>query len=350
MGLIGRLFGNKGGDKGGDSDAPPDEDIQRMVERVLALSPRLRLARGHEARLKSAVSKAARHLRELVAGFPPLRTLDAASWASDPYMRAFFGSADDVGPALSRSEDLRRFLDQEPALGEVFAVLGMAMSERRTLGVAQEGGITRSDVPQTTVSFSDHQIRICGPEDAGLRREIVFRMIDQLAIEALARIEADTSRRDVLQQERALLATRLRLIERQGTGMRSMLGGEARGDADPARLRTQMEENDRELKSLGSRAEALDRQLEVMCEAFADAGRLIHVTKRRLRLSRMNVVLPERQEHPNEQDEDGGHTLDLEIARVPGDPPTERAFALVRVMRADVPQRRNLLDDAARLL
>jgi hypothetical protein len=315
-----------------------------MVERVIALSPRLRLARGHEARLRSAIAKAAAHLRELVAAFPAPRVLNPSSWASDPYIRAFFGSADDVGPALSRSAELCGFLDKEPGLREGFAVLGMAMSERRTLGVAQEGGITRSDVPQTTVSFSDHQIRICGPEDAGLRREIVFRMIDQLAIEALSQIAADSSRRDVLEQERALLVARLRLIERQGTGMRSVLGGEARGDAaDSARVRTQMEENDRELKSLGSRAEALDRQLEVMCGAFADAGQLIRVTTRRLRVSRMNVVLAE---HAEEE----GHTLDLEIARVPGDPPSERAFALVQVFRADVPKARNLLDEAARLL
>jgi hypothetical protein len=315
-----------------------------MVERVIALSPRLRMARGHEARLQSAVAKAARHLRELVEGFPAPRVLNAASWASDPYIRAFFGAADDIGPVLSRSTELFGFLDNEQGLREGFAVLGMAMSERRTLGVAQEGGITRSDVPQTTVSFSDHQIRICGPQDAGLRREIVFRMIDQLAIEALSRIAADSSRRDELDQERALLATRLRLIERQGTGMRSVLGGPARGDAsDSARLRTQMEENDRELKSLGSRAETLDRQLGVMCEVFADASQLIHVTAKRLRLSRMNVVLPE-------HGEDEGHTLDLEIARVPGDPPSERAFALVQVSRGDVPKGRNLLDEAARLL
>ncbi len=339
MGLIARLFGEKG-----DRDAPRDEDVDRMVERVIALSPRLRMARGHEARLQSAIAKAAQHLRELVAAVPAPRVLNPASWASDPYIRAFFGSADDIGPALSRSMELCSLLDREQGLREGFAVLGMVMSERRTLGVAQEGGVTRSDVPQTTVSFSDHQIRICGPEDAGLRREIVFRMIDQLAIEALSRIAADSSRRDELEQERALLATRLRLIERQGTGMRSVLGGHALGDAsEAARLRAQMEENDGELKSLGSRAETLDRQLDVMCEVFADASQLIQVATRRLRLSRMNVVLPE-------HSDDEGHTIDLKIAHVPGDPPIERAFALVQVSRGDVPKARNLLDEAARLL
>ena len=154
------------------------------------------------------------------------------------------------------------------------------MSERRTLGVAHEGDVMRSDVPQTTVSFSDHQVRICGPEDAGLRREIVLRMIDQLAIEALSRIAADSSRRDVLEQERALLATRLRLLERQGTGMRSVLGATGRGRCrrTGARAVRRWKRTTRELKGLGPRSETLDRQLDVMCEVFADAAQLIHVT------------------------------------------------------------------------
>jgi hypothetical protein len=304
----------------------------------------LRLAQGHEARLRSAIAKSVAHLRELVGVFPAPHTVNAASWSTDPYIRAFFASADDIGTALSRSTDLRAFFEQAPGQSEAYAVLGMEMNERRTLGVARDGELTRSDVPQTTVSFSDHQVRICGASDDELKQEVVRRMVDELALEALAQIAADTSRRDVLDQERALLATRLRMLERQGTGMRSVVGGDAMGDAgELVRLRGQLEENERALEDMGSRSEALGRQLDSMCEVFADAGQRIHISPRRLRLSRMNVVLAE-------QSPEEAHDLDLAIARVPGDPPRERAVALVRVFRSDVPQPRNLLDDAARLL
>jgi len=57
----------------------------------------------------------------------------------------------------------------------------------------------------------------------------------------------------------------------------------------------------------------------------------------------MNIVVAE------DAAEDA-HTLDLVIARVPGNPPCERSFALVHVARADVPQPANLLEEAARLL
>lgn len=344
MGIIGRLLGDKG-----QRDAPPDGEIDRMVERVVALSPRLRLARGYDVRLRSAIAKAAGHLRELVATFPPPRPLGPASWATDPYIRAFFGAADEIGPALARSTELCAFLEHEPGLGEAFAVLGMRMSERRTLGVAREGDAVRVDVPQTTLSFSEHHLRICGPSDAELRREIVHRMIDQLAIEALSRIAADSNHRDVLEQERALLAARLRLLERQGTGMRSVLGSDEQADAgELLRLRSRLEENDNELKTLGTRSAALDRQLDGMCEAFANAAQLIHVEDRRLRLSRMNVLLAQQQADGAGADE--GHTFDLRVARVPGDPPRERVFALVTLARADVPKARNMLDEADRLL
>ncbi|MDM0021086.1 hypothetical protein [Variovorax saccharolyticus] len=338
MGFFGRLFGNR------EMQAPRDEEVERMMARVLDLSPRLQMAQGHEARLRGAIAQAATHLRELVAGFAPARDLSPAGWASDSHVRAFFGAADDVSPALGRSTELFGLFDRQPGLSEAYAVLGMAMNERRTLGVAQEGGVLRSDVAQTTLSFSDHQIRICGATEAELRQEIQRRMVDQLAIEALAGIADETARRDDLEQERALVAARLRLLGRQGIGMQSVLGGELEVDAgELARLRAQREENDVALRSLGSRSEALDRQLERMCQVLADAGNLIRVARRSLRLSRMNVVL-------EGQGAEDGHTLDLEVARVPGDPPSERAFALVKVARVAVPKPRNLLDEAARLL
>jgi hypothetical protein len=339
MSFFGRLFGGSS-----RPETPHDGEVERMTLRVIDLSPRLRLARGHEARLGAALAKTLAYLRELVAEFPAAHVANAAGWNSDPYLRAFFVSPDDIGMVLSRSTELAAFFEQAPGAHEASAVLGMGMNERKTLGVALEGDRTRSDVAQTTLSFCDHQIRICAGSDADLRQEIVRRMVDQLAIEGMSRIAAESVRRDVLQEEHALLATRLRLLDRQGTGMRSVMGGDSEVDAgELARLRERLEENDQALKNLGPRSESLNRQLDGMCEVFADAGKLIHVKPRRLRLSPMNVVLPE-------QGPDEGCVLDLEIARVPGDPPRERAFALVRVARGDVPQPRNLLDEAARLL
>jgi hypothetical protein len=344
MGILDRLFGKKGA-----RDTPTDGELERLVQRVLELSPRLRLARGHEARLRAAIAKAVDHLRDLVEGFPQPWPLAPAAWATDDSIRAFFAAADDVELTLGRAAELVEFFAQQPACHEAYAVLGMTLSERRTLGVARKGDVMRSDVAQTTVSFSDHQIRICAASDQQLRRDIVYRMVEQLAIEGLARNAAAGTRRDALEQERALLATRVRLLERRGTGMRSMVGDEPVDSAEMNRVRAQLEENDAELKRIGSRTDALERQLEGMCGVFVQAARRILVKPKRLHVSRMNVVLGAHGAY-DEEDLEEGHLLDLKSTLVPGDPPRERVFALVRVARLDVPSPRNMLHDAERLL
>jgi len=294
--------------------------------------------------LRSTLAKSLVYLRDLVAAFPPPRAASPQSWATDPYIRAFFATASDVAATFAWSRDLADFFERAPGLNEAYAVLGMEMIEHRTLGASQEGGITRSDVPRTTLSFSDQQIRICGSSVSALREEIAGRMVDQLAVEALAQIAADCSRRDELGRERALLSTRLRILERQGMGMSSLTGGDTQPNAaEAARLRQQMDENDYELRRLGSFSEVFDRELECVCEVFSDPDKRIHISPKQVRLSRMNVVL-------SDEAAEDAHLLDLEIVRVAGDPPRERAIALVRVSRFDVPKPANLLDEAARLL
>ncbi|MEJ8857300.1 hypothetical protein WKW79_22180 [Variovorax robiniae] len=339
MQILDRLFGRKK-----PEPTPADDELDRMVARVHGMYPRLRHAHDHDERLRSAMARSLAHLRKLVADFPSVRAVTVQDWGTDPYVRAFFAAANDIPDAIGRSRDLRAFFTQTPDVFEAHAVLGMDLVERQVLGASHEGGVTRMDVPQTTVSFTDHQFRICGGSVIALRDEIVARLVDQLGIEALATISAEGERRDELQRERALLTTRLRILERQGAGMRSMAGGGSRADpGELARLQTEMDENSQELRSLGSLSEIVDRHLEIFCQVFSDPENRIHVQARQIRLNRMNVMVTD----GNPEDT---HVLDLQIARVPGDPPRERAFAIVRVARTDMPAASHLLDQAAGLL
>lgn len=329
-----------------DAGAHPhdEQEIAGLTERVLRLSPRLRLVPRYEQRLGPAIGMALDYVRGLVAGLPAPLEAGKAAWGSDPYIHAFFGTAHDVDLVFSRSSDLREFFEASAGAQDACAVLGMTMTERHTLGVALEGDVMRAEVPQTTIGFSDHQVRICGATDAALREEIVRRMLDQMVLQSLANIAADTSRRDVLEREHGLLKARLRLLERQSTGMRSVMGGDEQADAgERARLREQIEQNDRELGELGDKSGALDRQLEGMAAVFKDARSCFSIESQRTRLSLMNVLLPEGSTVP-------GHTLELLTARVPGDPPLVRTFALVRFERAAMMSCTSLLDEAERLL
>jgi hypothetical protein len=333
-----------------DRAGEPDRvHVAEAVERIVALSPHLRMARRYEARLGPAVATALRHVGGIVAAIPPAREASAAAWSQDPYIHAFFAGADSVAPALSRSRDLRAFFDQNPGLPEAHAVMGMAMREKRVLGAALEGEIMRRDVVQETINFSDHQVRICGRSEPELREEVVRRLVAQLGLQGMARYAAEQARRGLLESERALLATRLRLLERKGVGMGGLVGAplgdedEAGGGGELARLQDAIADNDAAIQALGLRSEALDRELAEVCAVLADPAAHLFVRTRRCVLNRMNVVMP-----PDRPD--CGDEVVFQVAQVPTVPPQARAFTLVRFARDDLRSVTGLLDEAARLL
>jgi hypothetical protein len=330
------------------NDSPADVQhaqwVGEAVERIVKLNPRLRLARRYQERLKPAAATALDYVIDLVGSLPPAREASAAAWTIDPYVHAFFASADGVARDISRSADLQAHFTRDPELQQVYAVLGMAMSERHVLGVVQDGDIVRRDVLQTTVNFSDHQIRVCGSTEHDLKVEIVRRLLDQLALEGLAQVAADKSRREHLERERALLKTRLQLLERQGAGIRSMVGSAtAEHSNELMQLQAQMEENGRNLESLGAQPDAIDRELERVCAVFADPARHISVSNKRMRLNRMNVL-------QEQGDMSTGEEFSFTIARIPTIPPETRVFSLIRFARVDLLPARSMLDEASRLL
>jgi hypothetical protein len=336
MGILNRLL------HPGHPDS--EKKVNEMVERIIALHPHLRLARRYRAHLAPAVAASLHYIGDLVGTVPESREASAAAWATDPYIRAFFVSADEVAQAISRSADLRAHFERNPNAQEAYAVLGMEMTERHILGVGLEGETLRRDVPQTTLSFSDHQVRMCGNTEAELKMEIVRRLLDQLALEGLEQIAAGKSRRDMLERERALLKTRLQLLERKGTGIRGMLGSADDAKSDElAQLQTEMEENEWNLAGLGLQTEALDRELETVCGVFAHPERHIFLSSKRVTLDRSNVVV----EAGSAQE---GTELELHFARIPTAPPRTRAFSLVRFARVNLLPAKSMLDEAARLL
>jgi hypothetical protein len=339
MGILSRWLTRRSTVENGDV-----RQAREIVARIVALSPPLRLARDYESRMIRAVRQAASYVRRVVDEVPPAREASAAAWASDPYIHAFFAAPDDVCPAFSRSEALRAYFDAHPQADEAFAVLGMAIDERQVFGVAQHGDATRTDVAQTTVNFSDHQVRVCGLSEDALRHEIVLRVIDQLVLEGLGKIEADARRYDLLERERALLKTRLQILERQGTGVRSLLGSDASSNlGDVARLRAQIEENDEALAQLPLKTDALERHLEVICAVLAAPDSYFYVLKNTWLLDAMNVVVQQRDTRP-------ANEIQVRTARLPASPAGVRAFSLVRFRRDNLLPASDLSSRARRLV
>jgi hypothetical protein len=338
MGILDKLFGAR------PKAVAETPQIHALIERLVVLSPSLKLATGFLERVTPALACSLDHVSGLVSELPQAREASASSWLDDPYIHAFFAAADEVAHILSRSPELHVWFENHPLARETFAVLGMAMTERRVFGVEQVGDAVHSDVVRTTLSFDDHQVRVCGETETDLREQIVQRVVEQIALEGLAQIGADESRRDALVQERALLKTRLQLLTRHGAGTHKMLGERALPDAaERIQLEAAIEDNEREIGALGLRTDALAHELDVICDVLSHPDRHTNVEMKRVRLNPMNVVIDA------SAAQDGAEIM-FPLARIPASPLGERAFSLVRFARADLVPLSALLDEDSRFV
>lgn len=326
-------------------DDAPDAALTQSMARMIALNPNLGLASRWRERLAPSVRMARTYLHDVVAALPPPRDMDSRTWADDPYIHALFATPHDVTLTVTRSPEVRACFEQTPQTETVVAILGFAMTERHTLGAALEGDVMRSEVPRTTVSFHDYTLRLCAPALTPLCEEIEARLLDQLAMEAIRRVASERSQRDRLEQERVLLRTRLSVLRKGAAGAEGMLAVADTPDAgERARLEAELSANERALAELGLPGTEIDRQLDALADVLRHADAYFHILVRRLCLDAMNVVATTPEESSRACE------LQLQCARVPGDPPIERLFALVRVQRADLLPSTYLLDRAEQFL
>lgn len=323
---------------------PESPQLQALIGRLLVLSPTLNLVPQWRERLAPALERSIEYVSGIVNALPAAREASAATWMTDPYVHAFFAAPEEVAHIMSRSPELHAWFDAHPLAREAYTVLGMAMVERRGFGVAQHGDQVHTDVAQTTLSFDDHQVRVCGESEADLRNQIVQRVVEQIALEALAQISADESRRDALEQERALLRTRRQLLTRRGAGTHTMLGAESNANvAEIARVDAEIAENERELAALGLKSEALEHELDVICNVLSNSAQHANVEMHRVFLTPMNVVIEDGAAR-------GGTPLVFPLAHLPASPQGKRAFSLVRFARADLQPLPRLFDEHSRIV
>jgi hypothetical protein len=312
------------------------------VERIVTLSPQLRLVPRYPKRLGAVVKHSLDYLAKITATLPAPIEASPRAWLTDPHIHAFFAAPNDVVQAISRSADLQNYFDRDPAMHEAFGVLSMAMTERHATRVKHENGVPSADAART-LHFDDHLVRLCGESIEDVRQAVIRLSLDQLAIEGLARMEVDASRGEKAEQDHALLKARLQLLERRRIGMQALVNyGSPSGVAELARVQAQIEENAQRLASLRQKSDALERQLERVCEVFAAPASYLGVTIKRFALDPMNGAI--------DHGAGAAKEIELRVARIPGNPPRTRALALVRVLRTDLSPREPLLDETNRLV
>jgi hypothetical protein len=326
----------------GRDESASRDDVKQALGRIVAVAPQVRLANRYEARLAPVIGKTIDHAHALVAALPAPRDASPDSWADDPYLRAKFATRDDIARVIGESNDVRGWFDEHIAADHAFAVLGATLVERQVLVAALEDGAMRSDVARTSVGFDDKRLRFCNETDDALRHDLVQRIVEQFALEAMSRVAEKEARRDALQEYRALLSARMQMLGRRGAGMSSLIASADLG-GDATRLQRDFEENEAALGALGSLADSIETQLQTIIELLDQPAALISVTERTLCLNHMNLLMDARCDEPHAD-------IAIHLAHIPTQPPQTRAVEIVRIARKDVPPRGARFEEVERMV
>ena len=327
-----------------DSDRQSTQLTQWAIDKAVTLTnPRLKLVHSYEERLAPAVETSVHYLRQTLQTLPAAINMSAANWSADPTLRAFFVAASDIPGALARSSNLHTLFNKFPQFDEAYFILGMRYNEQRVLGVSLQGDVVQREVAQTVVSFSDPQARICGQRDTEVRLLLATQGYEYLVAQALAQIGDDRSERRELEDNRALIRARLRLLQQQGPGLGSVFGSAPASSGEQLKLEAQLLENERQLETIGSVQSALDAELEILREVLANPQRYISVEKKALRLSTMNVVL-------DQASTDVASDVVFSLAKLSGSHELQRAFVMARLARSELPEMKMNFAEAQRYL
>ncbi|MBX9961814.1 MAG: hypothetical protein K2Y35_02075 [Burkholderiales bacterium] len=339
--LAAALFGGTQGSAAGSADAPlVAELIEAIVE---AVEPRIRHRARYQQKLDACVRLAIAHLREMArVPLEPI-TLTRRAWSSDPHVNAFFATADDVPECLGRSRELRAFF-ADPVnreVAEAFGLLAMRRTERTVFAPQLQGDTVRHDVPQVTVSFSDHRLIAPGATPAATRVEVGRRIMQRLAQVALGRIIAVDMKATELQERKAYLGARLRMLKLAADGMESLV-------SDPATVAQQIKETERELEStvegyIDAKASlaTLDGYIDHVHAVFGHPEQHVQLVATPLRVTRLGVKV---------EDDAAGPVNDLTLTELAIGAEFKAVIALVRCPRSELPPEVSRLAQGERYL
>ena len=313
-----------------DPDQISDKLLKKAIDKAFALTnPRLKLVRAGNERLGPAVRSSLDFLMETLRQLPPFRSLSEDRWSDDPLVRACFVSPEAISQVLSRSSNLKTLFEKYPHIDEACLILGMTVAEKQTLGIALQGEIIQRDVIQTTLGFSEHQVRICGLNESEVRRLLGTQLYEYLLAEALTAISEDRGGRRAIEESSALIRARLRLLRQQGPGLGSVFASAPETLPEQSLLEAQLLENDRQLRAVRQNQPVLDSEMECLCRVLSSPERYIRISNKRFRVNPMNVLLG------SDNAGQGAH-LDLPLIELTGSTPVRKAFVLASVSRAQI--------------
>ncbi len=326
----------------GAADDPDRPLVEALIEAVVdAVDPRLRLVSKYREKLAPGVRRTIGHLRALGREVPQAVELSRPAWSANPLVSAWFATPDDVPALLGRSHELHAFFDANPGAPVAVALLGMQMQEKTVLGAAHVGEAVQQEVAQKTVGFSGHRVIAPAADALACRREVGTRILRRLAALALQRIVGREQRLSELEERKAILATRLRLLTLRRGGLETIAGDAGDESAEIESIERALKATVDDYIETKTNLATLDGTIGIINGILgAPEAHLALATVRR-RMNRMGIIVPAAAKEA---------ATDLELHELSIGDGLRAVIALVRVARAEMPSKDDRFKDAARHL
>jgi len=265
----------------------PESLLKAAVERAVeGTDPWMRAVSGYKRKLRPAVLQAIDHVVALVDSMPAAITLDRAAYEDSPLVRAVFISRDDMSSIIATSRELAEFRKSSGEVRAAYALLLTEKQERGVLGAEMSGDIVMHGVPQVTVSFESHRLIDPSSTEDELRRKLKHRAFDHLLSLALKRITIVKTERGKIENYRALLESKLNVLNRAGWGFND----------DGQEEVTELEKAEELLARIGSQLNEIGRDdqmlgkyLDILIDVLSDPGSYLWTRQETVVVDRMGI-------------------------------------------------------------
>lgn len=215
------------------SPQPLDPQIESLVARAVEqIDPRLKSFSNYPRAYIPAITAANRYIKALVASLPECIDLSPALYAQQPLLHALFSDVEGIYNTVRESSEIKTYCrDQgKPEGGELFALMGMRRHQKTVFGRQIDGENMQQDVQQTLVYFDAHTLSLPALNTGALHERLEAHLFDSLVKSFAETLAEGQRRRQELETERDILASRLRgassgreNIEAQLTQLREQL-------------------------------------------------------------------------------------------------------------------------------
>jgi len=191
-------------------------EVFNTVENVVdGTDSKIRLIPGYKKKLQNIIQSSLEFADDLVDQIPEAIEVSGRTFASDPYVNAFFANVTDLQSIVCHSSEIHDYMEDShdnahDDNGSCCALLCMKRTEKTVMGMELSGSMLKRDVLQVAVSFSDHRIYSPTPSESETREGLKTCLFQGLVTNALERIVKLQLASHRLQSQRQMLQARLR--------------------------------------------------------------------------------------------------------------------------------------------